>query len=99
EMYPVTSGQGGFYPPDEVIPAQTTRNRAAILYLLEQSACPYAVIGKQGQYCNLPPGAPGALSAMAGDGQVALTWTAASGATLYNIHRATVSGGPYTPIQ
>ncbi|HEU4886579.1 MAG TPA: M14 family metallopeptidase, partial [Thermoanaerobaculia bacterium] len=22
EMYPVTSGQGGFYPPDEVIPAQ-----------------------------------------------------------------------------
>ncbi len=24
EMYPVTSGQGGFYPPDEVIPAQTS---------------------------------------------------------------------------
>ncbi|HUR09083.1 MAG TPA: M14 family metallopeptidase, partial [Nonomuraea sp.] len=45
EMYPVTSGQGGFYPPDEVIPAQTLRNRAAILYLLEQSGCPYAVIG------------------------------------------------------
>jgi hypothetical protein len=99
EMYPVTSGQGGFYPPDEVIPAQTTRNRAAILYLLEQSACPYAVIGKQGQYCNLPPGAPGALSATAGDGQIGLTWTAASGATLYNIHRGEATGGPYTPIQ
>jgi hypothetical protein len=56
EMYPVTSGQGGFYPPDEVIPAQTTRNRAAVLYLIEQAACPYAVIGKQAQYCNgLPP--------------------------------------------
>jgi carboxypeptidase T len=56
EMYPVTSGQGGFYPPDEVIPAETARNRAAILYLLEQAACPYAVIGKQAQYCNgLPP--------------------------------------------
>jgi len=99
EMYPVTSAQGGFYPPDEVIPAQTSRNRAAVLYLLEQSPCVYAVIGKQGQYCNQPPAAPGSLSATAGNGQVGLTWTAASGATMYNIHRATVSGGPYTPIQ
>jgi len=56
EMYPVTSGQGGFYPPDEVIPAETARNRAAILYLLEKADCPYAVIGKQAQYCGgLPP--------------------------------------------
>jgi hypothetical protein len=99
EMYPVTSAQGGFYPPDEVIPAQTTRNRAAVLYLLEHSDCPYAVIGKQGQYCNQPPAAPGGLSATPGSQQVGLTWTASSGATLYNIHRATVSGGPYTPIQ
>jgi hypothetical protein len=51
EMYPVTATQGGFYPPDEVIPAETARNRAAVLYLLEQAACPYAVIGKQAQYC------------------------------------------------
>ena len=99
EMYPVTDAQGGFYPPDEVIPAQTSRNRAAVLYLLEQSGCPYAVIGKQGQYCNLPPGAPGSLSATPGSQQVSLTWTAANGAALYNIQRATVSGGPYTPIQ
>jgi len=56
EMYPTTSAQGGFYPPDEVIPAQTARNRAAILYLLDNAACPYAVIGKQAQYCGgLPP--------------------------------------------
>jgi hypothetical protein len=52
EMYPVTSGQGGFYPPDEVIPAQTSRNRAAVLYLLEQADCPYDVIGKGAQYCG-----------------------------------------------
>ncbi|HLA07917.1 MAG TPA: M14 family metallopeptidase [Anaerolineales bacterium] len=51
EMYPVTSGQGGFYPPDEVIPAQTSRNRASVLYLLEQAACPYGVIGKSNEYC------------------------------------------------
>ena len=55
EMYPVTSGQGGFYPPDEVIPAQTSRNRAAVLYLLEKADCPYAVIGKQAQYCGGQP--------------------------------------------
>jgi carboxypeptidase T len=99
EMYPVTSGQGGFYPPDEVIPAQTTRNRAAVLYLLEQAGCPYAVIGKQGQYCNQPPAAPTGLSATPGNTQISLTWTASAGATAYNIHRATVSGGPHTPIQ
>jgi hypothetical protein len=51
EMYPVTSGQGGFYPPDEVIPAETARNRDAVLYLLEQAACPYGVIGKDAEYC------------------------------------------------
>ena len=55
EMYPVTSGQGGFYPPDEVIPAQTSRNRAAVLYLLEQADCPYDVIGKGVQYCGGTP--------------------------------------------
>lgn len=51
EMYPRTSTQGGFYPPDEVIPAQTARNRGPVLYLLEQAACPYAVIGKGNEYC------------------------------------------------
>ncbi len=99
EMYPVTSAQGGFYPPDEVIPAETARNRAAILYLLEQAACPYAVIGKQAQYCDAPPGAPGSLAATAGNAQISLTWTAASGATGYRVHRGTASGGPYTIIQ
>ena len=55
EMYPRTSSQGGFYPPDEVIPAETSRNRAAILYLLEQADCPYDVIGKGGVYCSGTP--------------------------------------------
>ena len=51
-MYPRDVGQGGFYPPDEVIPAQTARNRGAILYLLEQAACPYRAIGQEAQYCT-----------------------------------------------
>jgi hypothetical protein len=53
EMYPVGSNPG-FYPPDEVIPAQTSRNREAVLYLAEQADCVYRVIGKQAQYCGGP---------------------------------------------
>ena len=63
EMYPRTSSQGGFYPPDEVIPAETSRNRAAVLYLLEQADCAYDVIGKGAQYCvGTPPVNTGLLS-------------------------------------
>jgi carboxypeptidase T len=96
EMYPVGSSPG-FYPPDEVIPAETSRNRAAVLYLLEQASCPYAVLGKQAQYCDALPAAP-VLSATPGSGQVSLAWTAVSGAATYRVHRATASGGPYTSI-
>lgn len=64
EMYPRTSTHGGFYPPDEVIPTQTSRNRDAVLYLLEQADCPYDVIGKGAQYCGTgtPPVNTGLLS-------------------------------------
>ena len=99
EMYPISTDQAGFYPPDEVIPAQTARNREAILYLIEQSGCLYTVIGKQAQYCETPPAAPGSLSATPGNAQVSLAWTAASGATAYRVHRGTTSGGPYTTIR
>ncbi|HEX9944496.1 MAG TPA: M14 family zinc carboxypeptidase [Thermoanaerobaculia bacterium] len=54
EMYPASAAQGGFYPPDEVIPAETARNREAILYLIEQAACPYATVGLEGRYCGDP---------------------------------------------
>ncbi|HEV7669717.1 MAG TPA: M14 family zinc carboxypeptidase [Thermoanaerobaculia bacterium] len=97
EMYPVTFSPG-FYPPDEVIPAQTARNRAAVLYLLDKAACPYAVIGKESLYCQAPPAAPTALSATAGNAQVGLTWTAGSGATGTSVHRGAATGGPYTTI-
>ncbi|HWC26923.1 MAG TPA: M14 family zinc carboxypeptidase [Solirubrobacteraceae bacterium] len=53
EMYPKTS-RPGFYPPDEVIGAETSRNREAVLRLLETSDCPYRAIGKETQYCGLP---------------------------------------------
>jgi hypothetical protein len=54
EMYPKTSNPG-FYPPDEAIATQTSRNREAVLYILEQADCVYRAIGKQSQYCGAPP--------------------------------------------
>ena len=55
EMFP--TGSPGFYPPDEQIPAQTQRNREAILLLSEYADCVYRAIGKEGQYC-VPAGTP-----------------------------------------
>jgi len=45
-----------------------------------------------------PPPTPTGLVATPGNGQVSLSWNASSGATSYNVKRATVSGGPYTTI-
>lgn len=41
---------------------------------------------------------PTLLSAMPGNQQVALTWSAISGATGYRVKRAPTSGGPYTTL-
>jgi hypothetical protein len=45
EMYPSSGGIDGFYPPDEVIGRETSRNRDAVLMLLDYSDCPPRVIG------------------------------------------------------
>ena len=45
-----------------------------------------------------PPAAPTGLTPTAGNNQVGLSWTAAAGATSYNVKRGTVSGGPYSTI-
>lgn len=42
---------------------------------------------------NGAPYAPSGLTAAGGNGQVTLSWTAGSGATSYNLHRATQAGG------
>lgn len=44
------------------------------------------------------PGAPTVFSALAGDQQVLLLWQGVAFATGYNVKRATISGGPYTPV-
>jgi DNA/RNA endonuclease G (NUC1)/fibronectin type 3 domain-containing protein len=45
-----------------------------------------------------PPPAPTGLTATPGPSHVQLNWTAAAGATGYNVKRGTLSGGPYTTI-
>ena len=44
------------------------------------------------------PEAPGGLSALAGNRQAVLFWNGVALAGGYNLKRATVSGGPYTPV-
>nr|WP_231885142.1 glycoside hydrolase family 6 protein [Paenibacillus elgii] len=44
------------------------------------------------------PATPSGLKAVAGNAQVILNWAASSGATSYNVKRATRSGGPYTTV-
>jgi hypothetical protein len=46
-----------------------------------------------------PPAGPTGLTATPGTGQVVLSWNAVTGASNYNISRATASGGPYSVIK
>ncbi len=92
EMYPRTSNPG-FYPPDEVIGRETSRNREAVLRLLEAADCPYEVISKQAQYC----GAPVPVAVFSDDFEADRGWTFAHTATTGRFERgdpaATSSGG------
>jgi carboxypeptidase T len=56
EMYPSSGGIGGFYPPDEVIGRETSRNRAAVLMLLDFADCPKRVLGLTCDGTTPPPG-------------------------------------------
>ncbi|WP_291413557.1 M14 family metallopeptidase [Actinophytocola sp.] len=55
EMYPSSGGISGFYPPDEVIGRETSRNREAVLHLLDYSDCPPRVIGVTCDGSEPPP--------------------------------------------
>jgi fibronectin type 3 domain-containing protein len=47
---------------------------------------------------GVPPAAPTNLTATPGNAVITLAWTASTGATGYNVKRATTSGGPYTQL-
>ncbi|HEV8562450.1 MAG TPA: M14 family metallopeptidase [Actinophytocola sp.] len=56
EMFPASGGLSGFYPPDEQIVPQTTRNKDAVLTFLEFSDCPKRIIGASCDGTPPPPG-------------------------------------------
>src|SRR3954451_12290684 len=90
EMYPADGPGPGFYPPDELIHRETARNREAALLLLEEAACPYVAIGKQGSYCATAPLTTifAAAQPPAASPPIALTGSANFGLTLR--HRGTL---------
>lgn len=55
-------------------------------------------VATQGGSGPTVPAAPTGLSASAGNTQITLSWSGSTGATGYNVKRATVSGGPYTTV-
>jgi len=80
----VTNGTKYFYVVSAYNSAGQSANSA------EASATPTASVA-------IPP-VPSSLQAAAGDAQVSLTWSASTGATSYNVKRATTSGGPYATV-
>src|SRR4051794_11440206 len=76
EMFPTTSSPG-FYPPDEQIGPQPTRNREASLMLLEAADCVYKVIAKQALYCNSAP----QITLFLDNFETSTGWTANPGGT------------------
>jgi carboxypeptidase T len=73
EMYPRTSSPG-FYPPDEVIGRETSRNREAFLMLLEYADCVPRIIGGT---CGGPP----AATVWFDNFETATGWTTSTGDT------------------
>lgn len=103
ELYPATA-YPGFYPDDNVIPAETARNRGAVSYLIGVSDNPRKVIGQGG---DVTPPSVELVAPTAGDeisGTVELSATADDdvGVTLveFLVDSATTIGldatAPYT---
>jgi hypothetical protein len=99
EMYPGPSGSGGgFYPPDEQIVTQTTRNREAVLLFSEYADCVFRIVGLQAQYCGAGPG----TTIYSDNFETATGWTtnpngtdtATTGLWERGVPQATSSSGP-----
>jgi hypothetical protein len=54
ELYPPETSTvwGDHYPPDEIIGRETSRNRNALLYLLDVGGCPYRAVDRALDYCG-----------------------------------------------
>lgn len=52
EMFPKEHNPDGFYPAASVVPAETSRNRNALLLFSAWADCPFRAIGKETTYCT-----------------------------------------------
>lgn len=79
------------------VPAETA---PGVLFLGNEGDTRIYSVGSGNYSFNWTPplDSPSGLAAVAGMGQVALTWDPVAGATGYDLKRSTVSGGPYVTI-
>ena len=76
-------------------------NNGTTYYYVVTAVNGYGESGYSSQASATPcafPAAPTGLTATGGNAQVALSWTASSGATSYNVERSSSSSGPYSQI-
>ena len=108
KVYRSTSGSGGPYNLLATLAATTSYSDTAVVngstYFYSVSAVNTNGESALSAYAGAvpqppPPAAPtGLTAAAASSSQINLSWTASTGATSYNVKRATVSGGPYTTV-
>lgn len=80
----------------------TSVTNGTTYYYVVQAANTYGTSGNSNQASGTPGGTPPpptGLTAVAGNNQVAISWTASTGATSYNVLRSTTSGSGYTQVQ
>jgi hypothetical protein len=91
--YDITSGSNGTLPD-----GTTSSAHAGWDYCSGWGAINFNAFASTQIPAGTVPSTPTGVSASAGNGQVTISWSASSGATSYNVKRATTSGGPYTTI-
>lgn len=100
---PVATGSGATSLTTITFPSQTARyvrvtqtGSTGNYWSIYEFNIYSAIINTNVAVTNAVP--PTGLNPVSGNGQVALSWNASSGAISYNVKRATVSGGPYTTV-
>jgi hypothetical protein len=85
-------------PRDESIAIDTQAGSTVAVLALSTLGVAACSGGSSSPSAPLTPAAPSGVTATPGNNQVALVWSASTGATGYSIARATTSAGPFTSV-